>query len=94
MLRKQQTGFVTAGEARRAQLLDMMWWTPVECGEYLAKSTDMLKKWRHEKKGPPWHYSGRSILYRPVEVERWRVGKEHGIERVHTVGRPLPGRRG
>jgi hypothetical protein len=31
-----------------------------------------LERWRREGSGPPWYKSGRRVLYKREEVERWR----------------------
>lgn len=66
------------------------WWTPEQCAEYLATTTDYLKKLRHQKKGPPYFKEGRRILYHPVQVARWMRGKQHGYEPQITVPRAMP----
>lgn len=68
----------------------MAWWTPEQCAEYLATTTDYLKKLRHQRKGPPYFKDGRLIRYHAAQVQRWMRGKQYGIEPVHTVGRPMP----
>ena len=45
--------------------------TTEEAGEYIGIATGTLEQWRHFGKGPAYHKFGRSVRYKPEELDRW-----------------------
>lgn len=54
-----------------------------EAAEYLGISSQTLRCWRVEKKGPPYHKNGRSVRYAKKDLDVWLAGN-----RVLTIDSP------
>lgn len=65
-------------------------WTPDQCAEVLGVSVTTLKKWRHERSGPPFYRVGRLIRYNNREVARWLVARRRGMPQPKIVGKNIP----
>lgn len=49
------------------------WLTDHEVAKLLGRSTDTVRWWRLDKKGPPYYRMAGRIRYRLDEVEAWLV---------------------
>lgn len=44
---------------------------PAELAEMLGVTEDTLREWRRVKTGPDFVKTGKSVLYREVDVQKW-----------------------
>lgn len=60
-------------------------WTEAELAEQAGVSTRTIKRWRDQRKGPPFIRMGRRILYRREAVTEWLLANEQ--EQPRSGGR-------
>jgi predicted site-specific integrase-resolvase len=62
-------------------------WTEAEFAEQAGISTRTAKRWRDQRKGPPWIRLGKKILYRRAAVADWLLANEKEQPRGPARGR-------
>lgn len=57
------------------------WMTPAELASELGVSIETLRKWEHQRIGPPRVKVGQKVLYRRGGVRAWLENKEAEVVR-------------
>lgn len=64
------------------------WLSEDEAAAALGKSVRTLRKWRHQRIGPPYAYFGKSIKYRgPALVEHYKQSEVSPVRSLAKRGR-------
>lgn len=62
-------------------------WTEAELAEHAGVSPRTIKRWRDQRKGPPFIQMGKRILYRQGAVAEWLLANEQEQPRGKRIGK-------
>jgi len=69
---------------RRLDLSSEQLLTEHQAAKCLAVSVSLLQKWRHQRKGPPYHKLGRSVRYSTADLSEFiqtrRIERDPGLD--------------